>query len=81
MDIKVLGTGCSRCNSLEKVTRQALEELEINANVEKIEDIQQIMSYGVLRTPGLIIDEKTVITGQVPNISEMKELIKKHITK
>ena len=80
MEIKVLGTGCSRCNSLEKVTRQALEELEVNANVEKIEDIQQIMSYGILRTPGLIIDEKVVITGQIPGLSEMKDLIKKHNT-
>ncbi|MBN1181351.1 MAG: TM0996/MTH895 family glutaredoxin-like protein [Bacteroidales bacterium] len=78
MDIKVLGTGCSRCNSLEKVTKQAVEELGIPASIEKIEDIQQIMSYGILRTPGLIIDGKVVITGQVPGIAEMKEMIKKH---
>ena len=75
MDIKVLGTGCSRCNTLEKVTKQALEELGIKATMEKIEDIQKIMSYGIMRTPGLIIDGKVIITGQVPRVSELKEII------
>ena len=75
MEIKVLGTGCARCNSLEKVTRRAVEELNLDATVEKIEDIQKIMEYSVMRTPALVIDEKVVISGQVPKISQMKDLL------
>ena len=75
MIIKVLGTGCARCKALDKVTRKALEELQLNVVVEKVEDIQKIMEYAVMRTPALVIDEKVVMTGQVPKISELKELL------
>ena len=79
MEIKVLGTGCARCKSLEKVTRQAVEELHLEATVDKVEDIQKIMEYAVMRTPALVIDEKVVISGQVPNVAELKELLTKNI--
>ena len=75
MIIKVLGTGCARCKSLEKITRKAVEELNLSATVEKVEDIQKIMEYAVMRTPALVIDEKVVMSGQVPKISELKELL------
>ena len=75
MVIKVLGTGCARCKSLEKVTRQAVEELNLDASVEKVEDIQKIMEYAVMRTPALVIDEKLVLSGQVPKVNELKELL------
>ena len=75
MQIKVLGTGCARCKSLEKVTRKAVEELSLDATVEKVEDIQKIMEYAVMRTPALVINEKVVLSGQVPKISEMKEIL------
>ena len=75
MKIKVLGTGCARCKSLEKITTKAVNELNLDATVEKVEDIQKIMEYAVMRTPALVIDEKVVISGQVPKISEMKELL------
>ena len=75
MEIKVLGTGCTKCKSLDKVTRQAVEELNINASVEKVEDIQKIMEYAVMRTPALVINEKVVMSGQVPKVSELKELL------
>jgi len=75
MEIKVLGTGCAKCKSLEKVTRKAVEELNIDATVEKVEDIQKIMEYAVMRTPALVIDEKVVLSGQVPKVSELKELL------
>ena len=75
MDIKVLGTGCSRCKSLEAVTRQAVEELNLKAVIDKVEDIQKIMEYGVLRTPGLVINGKVVLTGQVPNVTELKKIL------
>lgn len=75
MNIKVLGTGCARCKSLEKMTRKAVEELNLDASIEKVEDIQKIMEYAVMRTPALVIEEKVVLTGQVPKLSELKELL------
>ena len=75
MEIKVLGTGCPKCKSLEKVTRKAVEELNLNATVEKVEDIQKIMEYAVMRTPALVIDEKVVLSGQLPKVAELKELL------
>ena len=79
MEIKVLGTGCARCKSLEKVTRKAVEELNLDVTVEKVEDIQKIMEYAVMRTPALVIDERVIISGQVPKISEIKKLLTKNI--
>ena len=78
MNIKVLGTGCAKCKSLEKVTREAVAEMAINAEVEKVEDIVKIMQYGVMRTPALVINEKVVMSGSVPSTSEIKELISKN---
>jgi len=79
MEIKVLGTGCAKCKSLEKITRKAVEELNLNASVEKVEDIQKIMEYSVLRTPALVINEKVVLSGQLPKVTELKDLITKNI--
>ncbi len=79
MEIKVLGTGCAKCKSLEKITRKAVEELNLNASVEKVEDIQKIMEYSVLRTPALVINEKVVLSGQLPKVAELKDLITKNI--
>jgi small redox-active disulfide protein 2 len=78
MEIKVLGTGCANCKSLEKAVINALAEMNIAANVEKVEDIQKIMSYGIMHTPGLVINEKVVLSGRVPSIKELKEIIAKH---
>jgi len=75
MEIKVLGTGCAKCKSLEKVCRKAVEELNLDATVEKVEDIQKIMEYAVMRTPALVIDEKVVLSGQLPKVAELKELL------
>jgi small redox-active disulfide protein 2 len=77
MKIKVLGTGCARCKSLERATIQAVEELNLDATVEKVEDIQKIMEYAVMRTPALVIDEKVVMSGQVPSVAQVKELLTK----
>ncbi len=76
MNIKVLGTGCTRCKTLEQTTRQAVKELGLDATVEKVEDIQKIMEYGIMRTPGLAVDEKVVLSGQTPKVEELKEIIK-----
>jgi small redox-active disulfide protein 2 len=79
MEIKVLGTGCAKCKSLEKVTRKAVDELNLDATVTKVEDIQKIMEYSVMRTPALVIDEKVVLSGQLPKVAELKELITNHL--
>jgi small redox-active disulfide protein 2 len=78
MEIKVLGTGCAKCKSLEKITRKAVEELSLDATVEKVEDIQKIMEYSVMRTPALVVNEKVVLSGQLPKIAEMKEILSKN---
>ena len=77
MEIKILGTGCPKCKALEKATINALAELDITANVSKVEDIMQIMNYGIISTPALVIDEKVVIKGRVPSKEEIKKLLLK----
>ena len=77
MEIKVLGTGCKKCNELEQATREAVEALNINATIEKEEDMMNIMSYGVNRTPALVVDGKVVVSGRIPNQKDFKELLSK----
>jgi small redox-active disulfide protein 2 len=79
MKIKILGTGCSRCKTLEQLTRKAVAEMGISADIEKEEDIVKIMSYGVMRTPALVIDEKIALSGRVPSLTEIKEVLTKYI--
>lgn len=73
MEIKVLGTGCAKCKTLERVTKEAVEELNLNASIEKVEDIQKIMEYGIMSTPGLVINGVVVFSGKLP---KKKELVK-----
>ncbi|HZJ80284.1 MAG TPA: thioredoxin family protein [Dysgonamonadaceae bacterium] len=75
MQIKVLGTGCKKCNELEQAIRNAIEALDIDATIEKEEDIMRIMEYGVNRTPALVVDGKVVVSGRVPSEKELKELL------
>jgi small redox-active disulfide protein 2 len=79
VSIKVLGTGCSRCKSLEKATREAVAELKLDASVEKVEDIKDILGYGVMQSPALIINEKIALTGRVPGVEELKKIIQKNL--
>lgn len=74
-EIKVLGTGCPKCKTLEKTTRDAVAEMGIEANIIKEEDITKILQYGIMRTPGLVVNEKLVLAGRVPSINEIKNLI------
>jgi small redox-active disulfide protein 2 len=78
MEIKVLGTGCSNCKTLEKTVINALAEMNYDADVVKVEDIQQIMTYGIMRTPGLVINGTVVVSGRVPSVKEIKEIIEKN---
>jgi small redox-active disulfide protein 2 len=73
--IKILGTGCPKCIALEKVTKQAVEELSLQAEISKVEDIIDIMKYNLLRTPGLVMNEKVILSGRVPTVSEVKKLL------
>ncbi|RIJ46790.1 thioredoxin family protein [Maribellus luteus] len=75
MEIKVLGTGCPKCKKLEQLTRDAVSELGIKATIEKVEDIYKIMQFGVMRTPGLVVNGKVVMSGRLPKTSEIKELL------
>lgn len=77
MEIKVLGPGCPKCKNLEKITNEVIAENNIQANVEKVEDIMKIMEYGIMRTPGLVIDGKVMFSGRVPSKEELKSIIEK----
>ena len=77
MKIKILGTGCPNCQKLEANTRQALEELKMEAEIEKITEIQDIMSYGVMGTPALVVDEKVEVSGRIPDVEEIKTILSK----
>ncbi|HLN53450.1 MAG TPA: thioredoxin family protein [Lentimicrobium sp.] len=76
MEIKVLGPGCAKCKSMEKVTREAVQKYNIPANITKVEDIMEIMNYGVMITPALIIDGKVVVKGHVPTVDEVGSFLK-----
>lgn len=73
--IKILGTGCSKCKTTYNNVLEALKATGIEANVEKIEDIEEIMKYNVLTTPVLMIDEMIKIKGRVAEVNEIKQLL------
>jgi small redox-active disulfide protein 2 len=74
-NIKILGTGCASCRHLEQMVRRTVEEHQLNASVEKEEDIMKIIAYGVRRTPALVIDDKVVFHGRVPSEQELISLL------
>ncbi|AXM87705.1 thioredoxin family protein [Anoxybacillus ayderensis] len=76
MVIKVLGTGCKKCKELEQNVRMAIAQLQIDAQVEKVEDIGKIMSYGVMNTPALVVNEKVVSTGKLLSVDELMGVLK-----
>jgi len=75
MNIKILGTGCPKCKTLEKLTREVVEQNGIEATITKVEDIVEIMKYGIMSTPALVVDEKVEIKGRVPSIDEIKKVL------
>jgi small redox-active disulfide protein 2 len=78
MEIKILGSGCAKCKSLEKVTREVVEQYDIKATIIKVEDISEIMKYHIMITPALVVNEKVEIKGRVPSASEIRELLSKY---
>jgi small redox-active disulfide protein 2 len=77
MEIKILGPGCPKCKTLEKITREVVEQNGIEATIVKVEDIMQIMKYGVMTTPALVVNEKVEIKGRIPSSDEIKQLLTK----
>jgi small redox-active disulfide protein 2 len=75
MQIKILGTGCARCNQLEKVTKEVLKEMGLDIQIDHVKDIQKIMEYPILTTPGLVINEELVLAGRVPSRAEVTKII------
>ncbi|MEN8242577.1 MAG: thioredoxin family protein [Chloroflexota bacterium] len=71
LTIKVLGSGCANCKQLEKIARQAVAQLAIEAEVLKVTEYDQIIAHGVISTPGLVINEKVVSSGKVPTSAEV----------
>jgi small redox-active disulfide protein 2 len=77
MDIKILGTGCAKCKNLEQATRDVIQNLGLDAQVSKVEDIMDIMGYGVATTPALVVDGKVVVKGRVPSKDEISKILTK----
>ena len=75
MNIKILGSGCANCVNLEKAAKQAVSDLGIEATFEKVTDYADIASYGIMRTPGLVVDEQVILSGRVPTARQVKELL------
>jgi small redox-active disulfide protein 2 len=71
VEIKVLGSGCANCKKLEAMTRNVVNTLAIEANVEKVTEYDEIVSYDILSTPGLVINGKVVSSGRIPSESEI----------
>ena len=75
MVIKILGSGCSKCKKLEANAKEAVKEMGIEATIEKVEDIKSIMSYGVMSTPALVIDDEVKATGKVLSKDDIKKYL------
>jgi len=75
MKIQILGPGCMKCNKLAEATKQAVKDLGIDATVEKLADIKEIMSYGVMITPALVVDGVVKVAGKVPGVEEIKKML------
>ena len=73
--IQILGTGCPKCKKLTEVSEQAARELGLEFEIEKITDINQILSFGVMATPALAVDGQVKLAGRVPSLEEVKKLL------
>lgn len=75
MIIKILGSGCANCKKLEENARKAVAELGIDAAIEKVTDFKDILSYGVMKTPGIVVDEQLKASGRVLTVDEIKKYL------
>ena len=81
MKIKILGPGCSRCDQLEKMTKEVVKELGIDVSLEHVKDVTKIMEYPILHTPGLVLNEELVCSGRVPTKAEVTTYITTALSK
>jgi len=77
MKIEILGSGCAKCKSTEKMIRKIVEELGISAEIVKVEDLQEIINRGVMMTPAVFVDGEAKIVGHIPSADEIKKLLLK----
>jgi small redox-active disulfide protein 2 len=75
MKLQILGTGCAKCNALTRATEQAAQALGLPYELEKVTDLNQIMSFGVMMTPALVVDGKVKVSGKVPSVGDIKKLL------
>jgi len=76
--IKILGTGCAKCKALESTVREVVSENDIEASIEKVEDMLEIISFEVMSTPALVINGKVVVAGSIPSKSQLLELLNRY---
>ena len=76
MKIQILGTGCPKCRQTEANAREAAESLGVDAEIEKVTDIDKITDFGIMATPGLAVDGKVKFSGKIPSVEEIKEVLK-----
>ncbi|MFZ2454879.1 MAG: thioredoxin family protein [Candidatus Altiarchaeia archaeon] len=77
MEIKILGTGCPKCHTLDAAVKKAVEELRLkDAAIERVDDIAKIIEYGVMSTPALVVDGEVKFSGRVPNVADIKKILK-----
>jgi len=79
MQIQILGTGCPKCKSLEKATREVVAQNNIEATITKVDDIVEILKFNIMTTPAMVVDGKVMVKGRVPSMDEIKEILTKKI--
>ena len=79
MVIKILGKGCANCKKLQALTEEAVKEMKLSADIQKVEDIQKIMAFGIMSTPALVINEKVKVYGRIPGKDEIKKMINEEL--
>ena len=75
MELKILGTGCSKCKKLEELTKQAAEELGLKYSIEKVTDLEKIMSYSIMSTPALVVNGQVKAAGRIPSVEDIKKML------
>ena len=75
MKIQILGTGCAKCNALTQAVEKAAQSLGLQYELEKVTDLKQIMAFGVMLTPALVVDGKVKVSGKVPSVDELKTML------
>jgi small redox-active disulfide protein 2 len=80
LNIKVLGSGCANCHKVEELAKQAVAQLGVEAQVELVSDVKEMLRYGVMATPAIVINEKLVLSGRVPALSQVTTLITNALT-